>query len=382
MVKLPVPWWSEPEGMTLERKSVGALGDLRGVGRAVVSMLNTSGGLVAIGVREDGAIDDVPDAARQRDRVQQFLHDSIEPKPRDLQVEIEEVKGRKLLKVVVPAPGEQSVLYAERSKGRYGFWTRFGSITAPLQYYEIVRRLGDRSVPEPPPPLMADLENDPRVRLILRMIWKPQLGLSAPAVRACLEGEARARIEGREMGWIAIPPGPVPRPREGRVELGERAGRHWLRLDVQTGEARFEGSREFLEWMRPSWLPADGPFLYPYPIVEGTLSFVRLARELGLAAEARSNVRLTLELALIHAEGACLGPGRPGSVAWELGGSRWQPPLTGGLVHLQHEASFGDVERRPDLHAYTLVERLYEWFGYAASAVPFWREEETRFDIT
>jgi schlafen family protein len=70
-----------PEGAKLERKSAAALKDLRVLARATVALLNARGGHVIVGQREDRTIEGIANAERERDRLQQYLLDSIEPPP-------------------------------------------------------------------------------------------------------------------------------------------------------------------------------------------------------------------------------------------------------------------------------------------------------------
>jgi len=255
-----------------------------------------------------------------------------------------------------------------------------GAITVPLRYGEIVARLGRTDeIDGAAPPIIGEPDELERPRLVLRATWDPSIEIATNVARALFEGEARGRIEGREMGWDVLPPGPVPKPRARKLELGRRDERMWLRLDLASGEIRFEGTQEFLGWKRPDWMEKDVLFVFPYPLVEGALSFARLVREVGVAVGHEGGV--VLEMALIAMAGARLGPGRPDSIAWQLGRG-WEQPLEDNLVHVRHEVeAFDTLDESPDRHAYALVSRVYEWFGYDDDAIPFWQSAQQRFAI-
>lgn len=372
--------FDDAEGAKLERKSAASLKDLSALARATVALLNAAGGKVIVGQRDDRTIEGITNVERERDRVQQYLLDSIEPPPASVAVRIEETSGQRVLVIDVAKRRTDRRLYAERSKGRYGFWQRAGAITRPLSYGEIVARLARTDAAAADAPPIVEDAADAGPRLVLRARWIPEIEITKEALRTAFSPERRRRIQGREMGWDVLPPGPMPAPRARKLELGERNERMWLRLDLAAGEIRFEGTREFLEWQRPEWMEKDALLVFPYPLVEGTLSFVRLAREIGIVLEHGGAV--LLELALVAARGARLGPGRPDSIAWQLGRD-WRPPLDESLLHVRHEVDdFASLEESPDRHAYALVSRVYEWFGYDEAAVPFWQPAQQRFAIS
>jgi hypothetical protein len=374
------PLYEQPEGATLERKSAAALKDLPALARATVALLNARGGHVIVGQHDDRTIEGVANAERERDRVQQYLLDSIEPPPVGVEVRIEEAAGRSVLIIDIAKRRGDRRLYAERAKGRYGFWQRSGAITRPLSYAEIAARLArTEDAPTDARPIVEDAA-DTTPRMVLRATWRPAIEITTAALSVVFAPEARRRVEGRDMGWDVLPNGPVPKPRARKLQLGAPGERMLLRFDLASGEIRFEGTREFLEWQRPEWMEKDAVFLFPYPLVEGTLSFARLVREVGAAVKDVESVEL--ELALVTARGARLGPGRPDSIAWQIGRG-WQPPLDETLLHVRHEVGdFASLEASPDLHAHALVSRVYEWFGYDEDAVPFWQAAQQRFAVS
>jgi hypothetical protein len=377
-------WLGESEGPALEYKRADSLRDASSISREVAAMLNQAGGgIVVVGVEDDGRFTGVPDAVRERDRILQVLLDTIEPTPIG-RVAVEVLPIRSVDVLQIRASPARGVLYAERRKGRYGFWARVGAMTRPLPLEEVTRKM--RAVARPSArdarnveAWWRSLENDAGPVMVLRCapdVASPVRGKDVE--QRVLAPDVRRLIEGREMGWHVLAEEP-PRIGAGRLEVGARDSRKWLSVDLRTSEIRFEGRRPFLEWKKPEGVRE--PVLYPYALVEGTVSFLRFAGALARECSLEGPVRC--ELGLWGIRGWRLGPHRPGSVAWELPDIHWKPAYDAAVPpDALHVCSWEELAAAPDVHARAMLERVYEWFGYAdPKYVPFWSDPTGRFEF-
>lgn len=376
MVKTP-SWLGKPESDHLEYKREASLRDPGVIAREVVAMLNTGGGLIVIGVDDLRVPRGVTDAAAASERLLQALLDLIEPRVDTVTVRVVPIGDVEVIEVDVIGAGPRAI-HAERRQGRYGFWQRVGSTTQPLRLHEALARHQRRTPVESPDDWFASLEGTEPV-MVVRCLPETPRAVQAHALNErVLSPSNRALIRGREMAWDVLVDD-KPHSRARRWALGDRRGRQWLEVDLETAAIRFEGRRSFLEWKKPPYIPE--PVIHPYPLVEGTVSFLRLAgtvaRELGLHGP------VDCELGLWAVQGWRLGPYRPGTVDWEMSPARWQPALEENTAPAaKHRSSWGELAQTPDPHARALLEQIYAWFGYDdPKYVPFWSEGARRFDF-
>lgn len=371
-------WLGQPEGPTLEYKRADVLRHLESISRAVVAMLNAKGGTLVIGVDDAGGVQGVTDAGRQCHRVTTHLLDSIEPRPvgGEIDPEVVRVGRHDVIEIRVTPPKKKSA-FAQRVDGRLGFWQRVGATTVALSHAEVVGRLRAEPVATEARARWSDgLEGRPGPILVLDARIGLELGLAEVVER--IEAH-RAEIDGRTLGWTVLPPNPPePRPRS-RVELGKCGDHKWLVIE-KSGHVRFEGQPSFLTWRKPRALDGDpdAKVLWPYAIVEGTVTFLRLLRSL---APPRSNAAVDVELGLWRPEGWRLVPHAPGSFAWEIHGTeRWQPPCDRSLAVKLPRVTCRELVNTPlDPRARALLTAYYEELGYAPTDVPFWDEKRQEF---
>jgi hypothetical protein len=180
------------------------------------------------------------------------------------------------------------------------------------------------------------------------------------------------RIKGRK-GW------------RGAGSLSEGSRR--LEWSVH-GELRFATGLGRLEWPphRPGWLPQGAPALSPWTLVESVASCVTLFTAI-LKFFANRQKRPLVEVAgggllLTGIKGWCLGPGRPGSPAYDLEKWCWQPPYPYEMLESATGVLRGDeFGQQPHRLAWILLSQLYEDFGYESAAIPFYNAKEARFEF-
>jgi len=374
-------WLGAPEGARLEYKEARALRHPETIVRSVVAMLNGEGGTVVVGIDDDGRVVGVDEPARQFDRLQSILLDRIDP-PAGALLTVRQVlvHGAGVLEVHVRKGSEGP--YAERRRGMLGFWVRRGAVVRPLSVGDVRVRFDAERGKEPPEPRCGPLPPDaPRPALVL--VARPHHGLDLKRkdrLGVYEELRARARELGiRPFGFTVLPPPDLPLdPRHERdaLEIGQRGVYKWLRVE-RSGCAVFEGYEPFLAQERLR--TPDVPVLNTYPLVEGSVTFVKLLAVVGGRHRPSGQVLLCLEL--WGKAGWKFRPHRPEALAWHdaalLGRERDVDATT---LLCRHQTDWGQVVGAPERVAYRLVAELWEeTFGLDESLIPFWDEATGQF---
>jgi len=102
---------SSGESVTTEFKSTPSAPET--IGPIVCSFLNTQGGTLIIGVKDDGQIVGVDAADRKADEIQRHLLDKISPKA-TWSVNVDEVDGKALIVIDAPQGMESPYVYDSR----------------------------------------------------------------------------------------------------------------------------------------------------------------------------------------------------------------------------------------------------------------------------
>ncbi len=384
MVAAPA-WHGAPESQELEYKAAKALRDASGIARACVAMLNGGGGVVVVGVEDGGVVQGVDRAEEERDRLQQLLIDRIRPRPlKAAEVRVIPVGAVNVLEIGLrPALG---VLYADRSSGRWGFWSRSGSTSRALDWDEIVQRWPagatsfdfaaeaprwDEGVPERWPGCSAVLV----LRSFREEAHTGGAGVRCPKYQELNTLLARAADEhgGGRIGWQVLR-GHL-RPEDLLKGTWDQRPARWLSLGRRL-DLRFEGGEHYLAHRQPPAAPWRT--LYPYAVTEGPASFVRL---LALLGEEFSLVgALHLTMALWTTGGWGLAPGAPDSYAWQfaLPGRDW-PPAASDPIEVETRTTWGELRASRDRVAHRLVSDFYGEFGWDDEAIPFWDVDDGQF---
>lgn len=134
------------EDQRLEFKSAAVLDNPDKIAREVVAMLNAEGGEVWIGLREEDRraveIEPIPEAETRKERLLDYLIDTLEPAPRGDEVVIETVElpgdhnPARVLRITVKHPADRGP-YAWLRKGGRHFETRVDARLCPMSREEI-----------------------------------------------------------------------------------------------------------------------------------------------------------------------------------------------------------------------------------------------------
>jgi Putative DNA-binding domain len=289
----------DQEGERLELKSLAALREPEKIARGAVAMLNSNGGDLWIGVKEGhgkNEIEAIPEAdraERERQRLQDFLLDVIEPTPLEGEVtvtaepiESEPEKGGRVLRVALqPVPARRP--YALQRHGGRFFLRRFGNRTVPMSRSEIVEQLRGPSASVHPDSAREKLQTETR-EILKRETGRMWLGI---------EPEMPGDLKLRELKKTELLADPLlsgtPRSSfnfavagyRGAAVLESFGGRSALRMgdDVlsfrisRSGGVRFEAALNELWAGRVPFVDA-GRLVSPEALLGYLVSVVRLVR--------------------------------------------------------------------------------------------------------
>jgi hypothetical protein len=115
------------------------------------------------------------------------------------------------------------------------------------------------------------------------------------------------------------------------------------------------------------------PRLYPYPVNEYPVSFLRLYRTIINAEHLVDDFILNLHYR--NLKGYSLAPYRPGVVGFEFATSL--KPF--GEKHLLLSNNMLKHDFDPDESAFEIIKQFYSAFGYDSEVVPFYNKEEGKF---
>lgn len=117
------------------------------------------------------------------------------------------------------------------------------------------------------------------------------------------------------------------------------------------------------------------PRLYPYPVTEYPVTFLRLYRALvdmlGIASD------FLIDLRYMNLQGYILLPYAPNTIGF-MSGHEEAKPLANQHLVVPRASVTSDFD--PDREAYNLIRTVYAAFGLAAEAIPFFTEEG-KFDF-
>lgn len=369
MINVP---FGQKESLTLEFKGRDTLQDLSAVGREVVAMLNAQGGEIWVGLREEQGravlVERLEKPELERQRLRDYLVDSIEPRLSSEEVVIDEVAddtGQVVLRLKVK-PKESNRPYALLKQNARYFLTRFEDRLRLMTREEIfqARSKGHPSTSEEL--IRKALENresaakEHRKRLWLRIAPDnaPEIDVQSEEIRLAL---MEPKVTGnRESGWNFVEP-------EYRPELGngwvQTRGNPLRQLTVyERGEIVYWASLDMLTRFRD-----QRDILWPLAVLEVPVSVLRLAhyiyRDLALETQ------VAVDLALFDVASLPLAPGSP------LVGS-YLPPngrnLPEGSDFLLDRPLLVTVEelRDGDRVGLRLARKIYQAWGFSESDIP------------
>jgi hypothetical protein len=375
-VSLPL---GKHEGQTLEFKRAEALRRPHGIARAVVAMLNASGGTIWIGVIEEGgravAIDPVERPREQLTRLRNHLLDTIDPAltegPReDLRLE------------VLSAEGDESVLrlevsrgckrpYAQLKDGGRFYHLRVGDRLRAMTHEEIVD--GGRSPlrPDPEAAARAELgkEREALATLPKGTLWirlQPAFSteiLLSPSLRGLLTNPGASG--NRESGWSVVNPHSLPKLAKGVLTIEqEYFGRTRVHRD---GSIDYQAPVERL-WHESPGGPKDQ--IYPFALVELPVSLLRLAARVHESNSRDDGEAFLLDMALANARGWKLRGYSPASYGYLFGHDEKEIDTDLLTIDRPVRVTRGELHDNPDRCALRLIQRLYESFGFEEDRIP------------
>lgn len=380
----------QAESQRLEFKAAAALERLERIGREVVGMLNSEGGEVWIGLREEASravqIERIVDPEREAKRLVDYLVDSLLPPVSTQEVTVEvvpvpagrspdEASGGGLIRVLVkPEPGK--VRYALSSSKGWLFVRRVQERLRPMTWPEVfgaVKR-GDQVAEDSFARVLderrrAQEDAHPRLWITIQPSDDLKLDFSDELFYAELEAllEDPSRTGNRRGGWHFARTAQQPEPRSGRITWGHRIPQQDIRQLVvitDSGGLTCEVSLRRLAHKAPGELS-------PVPLFEYPASAFRLAA--AIYRERTSGTRpVTADLALFGVRDWKLRPG--GMVeAIAAGGAPVSFWSTDEAVAYHDADDFltdhplifpaEEVIGRPDACAFRLLTLVYLAFG-------------------
>ncbi len=385
------------EGPKLEFKSAECLKDLRDISREVCGFLNTEGGEIIIGIREEAsglALSPVPEPEKARKSLRDYLISTIEPTP-DIDPKILESPHGSGIRVSVP---KGRILHVTREKqGTFAAYRRVGDRLVAMAWHEILERLSREKTRGRP-----EVEDGKIRTLKLLEEWQTAASERSTPLRKHggiflflrpnkalnLSNDAWQRIQGwiedptllgiRRMGWhyskhsagLSLVQGDPGWRGNGDPATGFR----WIELSG-AGELRFATRLgEDIFWIQKH---DDVKSLYPYALCETIASCATLFAKVIEDASPGGEVWAAVGLTGIH--GISLGPYKPNAFGYENRSSWREPYLTDSLPSLVSSARKSEFIKNPHPLAWRLVSQVYECFGYTEEAVPFYSPETARF---
>lgn len=186
--------------------------------------------------------------------------------------------------------------------------------------------------------------------------------LDDPQLLKCLSQPPNPH--GRRGGWDAKPLPPLERTSWGFEN--ERISYHHMKF-IKNGHLEFWTAIDhFFCWQQDAEEMKEQPRLYPYPVVEHPLSFVRLYRALADLLNLGSGVIFQMEY--LNIQGAILLPYQPESIGFEV---PIEPIKPLGRNRLLFEPKRVEKSFDPDPTALVLVKDMYHEFGYGREHIPF-----------
>lgn len=393
MVEVPL---GKCESEVLELKGRDALKDRRSLARAVVAFLNSEGGDLWVGIREEGgraaSLEPIPDADREREALIDSLADTIEPSPRAGEIRIDTVTMDEgdVLRVTVSQGSHGPYAHLASSGGRY-YLSRLASRVRPMTREQLRRAFQESEEPCGRPEQVKRRVLEERERL--QKLGEKRIWMQIAPVE-----ELEIDIEAEELRELLEAPEASGNRRAGRVVVGY--GEIELRDDglVLRWPPRHWGPEE--TYRRETEIRKDGTITYtapldallgmpspgatqeerqrrisPLALIELPVSLMRLSAhvyEPRLAGESR----LWADLALVGFRGMKLRPSRSAE-PWKPGRTRHDVFTGGGefpeddfTLLAPLELTVGELFREPDRCAFRLVRLVYEAFGYPEEAIP------------
>lgn len=386
-VQIPL---GEKEHFKLEFKGAEALKRPEKIAREVAAMLNSKGGDVWVGLREEAgravAVEAIAEPDRERRRLLDFLVDTIEPRPSQEEVNIQVIpaeKGGLLLVEVKPNSSRRPYAWI-RESGRH-YLLRLDDRIRPMDREEIRtsfealgRNAGKEDLERAEQGLWGELNSALQATpegFWLRLIPVPKLALDLDELDMSDLLLEPARTGNRRVGQnflLAAASGGGPRRGQSCLKIGKE-GVYELSIKEDGGLLFVSPLRAFHAGHEPG---AEKPLwweaLFEFPVSIFRL-LATMLREEALWSRAPSQDTVFLaSLAFFGLNGWSLRPESPGSLDWW--GYLMREPMIFESRDLVFEEpiqfSYAEVLNEPDKCGFRLVRKVYRAFGYRADQMP------------
>jgi hypothetical protein len=365
------------ESSTLEFKQKDSLSHPESIGREIVGMLNSDGGEVWIGIKEqDGtsvSVDSIDDPDSAKRSLRDYLTDVLEPPPQgdEVDIGIEKDQGGRAVLWILIQPSENRKPYALlKGSGRY-FYVRVGDRLRPMSREEI---FSSRAPSKDPADLSVAADELRKEReghqhkgeSVYWIVLKPQpaakIDIQDPGIRGYLQDATQTG--NRPHGWNFMSPYEEPEVRKGRLVQGTKVGR--------TIEVRDNGTLSLTIGSEGLVHGRGEREIYPFALIEYPVALFRLASCLYRNLKVANSGKVLADAALIGVQGWVLRPYSPRSIHFQhpLGApNAW----TEGRDLVWERALIfpgSEIVEEPDWCGFRLVRRIYEAFGYLEDKIP------------
>jgi hypothetical protein len=365
----------ERENLHLEFKGREALKRPEIIAREVVAMLNAEGGVVWVGLRDEGdravAIEPILEPERERRRLRDYLVDTIEPSPAGEEVAVDVVLAdRGEILRVEARPRMNRRPYAHLREGGRFFLVRIDDRTRPMAREEIVARKPAEDREGARRRALERLREDRRTleKRGGQVFWLgiepvPKIEIDPADPRLVDYLTVPAETGNRQVGWgfrFIYPPTQHPdalvtQPIESRYAE--------IRRD---GGLNFKLPLEDLSW--------HGESIWPYALAEFPVSAFRITRKV-YEGKLLPEDQVLADMAFLGLGGRKLRPGSPAQ--WGSGEAREFTESKDLVWESPRIFSFAEIESEPDRCGYRFVQRIYEAFGFDRDDIPREFDRET-----
>jgi len=178
----------------------------------------------------------------------------------------------------------------------------------------------------------------------------------------------------RAQGWtIRNIYGSIEKNMEG-ISIGDKNSLH-LSL-FENGYMEFSTPLDILFcWQQTEEEFKRNPRLYPYPLIEYPVSFLKLYRAIIDHEDLLGD--FILSLSYYNLTGYTLPPYKPGIIGFEIGTSL--KPFS--KKHLILPLLTLDSNFSPDKEIFEAIKYFYKAFGYEKKVIPFYNEDEEKFNF-
>jgi len=135
---------------------------------------------------------------------------------------------------------------------------------------------------------------------------------------------------------------------------------------------RVDASEDFLGWGRGDVEFKQKPRLNPVAVIEFTYNFVNLCSKLVKFLHPKPNtvgIRVEIRNAFFENSKLYMIPYGTGTTAWHFDDEQYKAPEASVIREI--DVSIDELTSRPDIVAYSLVQKIYAWFGISSEKIPY-----------